>query len=47
MVKLIVDGQGYELDERIYGITEFFRDLQEFEGKKDDVTLTTFKKQDV
>lgn len=44
MVKLIAEGQAFEVDERLEGITEFFKDLDELEGKKKDVDLTTFKK---
>lgn len=44
MVKLVVNGEGFEVDERINGLTDFFKDLSQFEGKKEDVTLTTHKK---
>lgn len=47
MVKLIAEGQGFEVDERLEGLTEFFKDLVELEGKKDDIVLSTFKKEDV
>lgn len=44
MVKLIAEGEGFEVDERLEALTDYFKDLTELEGKKEDVTLATFKK---
>lgn len=45
--KLVAEGQSFELDERIATLTYFFKDLHELEGKKEDVILSTFKKDDI
>jgi hypothetical protein len=47
MVKLVAEGQGFEVDQRLLGLTEFFKDLSEFEGTQGDVVLNTYKKDDV
>lgn len=45
--RIIAEGQVFEVHEKILGLTQFFKDLIEFEGKKDDIVLSTFKKEDV
>ena len=47
MVKLVAEGQAFEVDEKLEALTTFFKDLVELEGKKDDIVLNTFKKDDV
>lgn len=47
MVKLVAEGESFEVDERLEGLTDYFKDLVELEGKKEDVVLSTFKKDDV
>lgn len=34
MVKLVAEGQAFQVDEKIEAVTNFFKDLTELEGKK-------------
>lgn len=47
MVKFLVEGDAIEVDERVQGLTNFFKDLSDFQGKKEDIELNTHKKQEV
>lgn len=47
MVKVVAEGQVFEFDDKINNITNYFKDLKEFEGNKDSFELKTIKKDDI
>lgn len=47
MVKVVAEGQSFDFDEKVDGLTTYFKDLKQFEGDKDSFELKTIKKADV
>jgi precorrin-3B methylase len=47
MVKVVAEGESFDFDEKVNGLTNYFKDLKEFEGDKDSFELKTIKKVDV
>lgn len=47
MVKLVAEGKSFDVPEELPNITPYFKDVQEFEGAKDEIVLNTITAADL
>ena len=47
MVRFVAGGASYDVPEEFVNLTTYFKDIQEFEGSKDEFVLNTISKEDL
>lgn len=47
MVKIVAEGKSFEVDPKMNDVTVFFKDVEDFEGKKDQIAFQTLAAADI